>query len=88
MWTNEDQEEALKEGWGVFHNSDYGEKIERYDEAERFDSDAAAAAYVGIRAILGDELATKAIYHLGNHYAVTDAAELDQAMAPRHGKIT
>lgn len=63
-WTNEDQSEALLDGWGVFNNSDHGMRIERYDEAARFASDAAAQAYVAWRSMNDDPLAVKAIRYL------------------------
>jgi antirestriction protein ArdC len=42
FWRGEDQGAALAEGWGIFDNSHHGQRIERYDAAKRFDSDAAA----------------------------------------------
>lgn len=72
-WKMDDQNEALSEGWGVFDNSDHGLRIERH--GERFDSDAAAQAFVAIRAIDGDELARLAWEHLAWSQAVMDAAK-------------
>lgn len=73
-WETEDQERALAEGWGIFDNSDNGMRIERFDDAHRFDSDAAAVAFVGLRAALGNPLARKAFEQLAWHHSVDDAA--------------
>lgn len=74
-WTHEDQVAALADGWGVFDNSDHGERIERLDEAQRFDCDSAAIAYVAMRAVYGDTLARKAFEYLAHVHAVLDAAD-------------
>lgn len=70
MWTYADQEKALADGWGVFSNTDHGERIERHDEMERFKSDAAAIAYVGRQAAKGNRLARKAFKHLARVHEV------------------
>jgi len=74
-WTHEDQEAAMEQGWLIADNSDHGLRIERYDDAQRFDSDAAAVAYVGRRAGLGAPLARRAFEHLSWYHAVEDAAQ-------------
>jgi len=74
-WTMKDQNEALAEGWGVFDNSDHGMRIERHDDLGRFDSDAAAQAFVAIRAMEGNTLARSAWRELAWHHAVMDAAQ-------------
>lgn len=76
-WTHEDQTAALAEGWGIFDSSDYGYRIERFDDAQRFDCDAAAVAFVGYRAGLGNALARKAFWELAWQHAVSDAAEAE-----------
>ena len=73
-WSIEDQTAAQEEGWLVAENSDHGTRIERYDDAQRFDCDAAAIAFVGMRAGLGNPLAKKVFHMLAWHYAVEDAA--------------
>jgi len=73
-WTTDDQNHALAEGWGIFDNSDHGMRIERHDALQRFDCDAAAQAFVAVRAILGDKLAQLAWDELAWHHAVMDAA--------------
>jgi len=73
-WTNDDQTRALSEGWGVFDNSDHGLRIERHDEAQRFDCDAAAQAYVAMRALNGGAREQKAIRWLAWIHAVDGAA--------------
>ncbi len=75
VFTFSDQEKALSEGWGVFDNSDYGMRIERH--GDRFDSDAAAIAYVAQRAVAGGALERRAIEDLAWHHAVKDAADGD-----------
>lgn len=67
-WTNEDQNKALYDGWGIFNNSDHGVRIERYDESEKFKSDAMAIAYVAWRASCGHQLERKAVNYLAGHY--------------------
>jgi hypothetical protein len=74
-WSHEDQVAALAEGWGLFDNSDHGLRIERWDDAGRFDSDNAAIAFVGYRAGMGNALAQRAFAELAWVYAVSDAAE-------------
>lgn len=76
-WTHDDQQCALADGWGIFENSDHGHRIERHDDAGRFDCDAAAQAYVAIRALERDQLAKKAWEELAWHHAVMDAARGD-----------
>jgi len=73
-WNQKDQTEALAEGWGIFDNSDHGMRIERHDAMGRFDSDAAAQAFVAVRAMAGDTLARSAWQELAWHHAVMDAA--------------
>ena len=73
-WTQKDQNEALAEGWGIFDNSDHGMRIERNDATGRFDCDAAAQAFVAVRAMEGDTLARSAWRELAWHHAVLDAA--------------
>lgn len=58
------------DGWGIFDNSDYGLRIERHDELQRFDSDWAAIAYVGLCASRG-----RAFDALAWEYAVSDAVQ-------------
>lgn len=80
-WTYEKQTRALADGWGVFENSDNGlriERYERYDCAGRFDCDAAAQAYVAVRAMNGDALAVSAWREIAWHHAVLDAADDEQ----------
>lgn len=60
-WTHEDQERALAEGWGVFDNSDYGLRIERFDSAAIFASDVEAIKHVRALSDSGDALARKAL---------------------------
>jgi hypothetical protein len=59
----------------IADNSDHGTRIERFDDARRFDSDAAAISYVGVRAARSNALARKAFEMLAWHYAVLDAAK-------------
>jgi hypothetical protein len=73
-WTDEQQTAALKDGWGIFDNADYGLRIERYDDAGRFDCDIAAQAYVAVRAVRENGLARHAWMFLAWHHAVWDAA--------------
>ena len=75
-WTTQQQVRALSDGWMIVDNSDHGQRIERYDEMARFDCDAAAQAYVALRAINGDPLARSAWDYLAYQHAVSDAAEL------------
>lgn len=77
MWTYLDQQLALAEGWGIFDNSDHGLRIERFDDVARFDCDAAAIAYVGMKAIRGDALARKAFEHVAWEQAIMDAVNCD-----------
>lgn len=74
-WSVKDQGNALADGWGLFENSDHGMRIERNDATARFDCDAAAQAYVAVRAIRDDKLARQAWEELAWHHAVMDAAE-------------
>jgi hypothetical protein len=74
-WNMEMQARALADGWGIFDNSDHGLRIERHDDAQRFDCDAAAQAYVAVRALRGDKLAQTAWQELAYAHAVLDAAE-------------
>jgi hypothetical protein len=74
MWTHLDQAQALADGWGLFDNSDHGPRIERNDGMARFDCDAAAQAYVAVRAMRGDKLARAAWEELAHQHAVIDAA--------------
>ncbi len=73
-WTSVNQRQALDDGWGIFDNSDHGLRIERHDMLARFDSDAAAQAYVAVRAMEGDVLCKQAWLELAAHHAVIDAA--------------
>jgi hypothetical protein len=82
-WTNEQQNLALADGWGVFDNSDHGLRIERHDAAQRFDCDAAAQAYVSVRAMNGDRLAKSAWREIAWHHAVLDAADDEDASGMR-----
>ena len=66
QWTTSDQRNALNDGWGVFYNSDHGERIERYDVGARFHSDAQAQAYVAMRAMAGDKLSRHAWMYLAH----------------------
>jgi hypothetical protein len=66
QWTKSDQKKALSEGWGVFYNSEHGPRIERYDVAKRFHSDAQAQAYVAMRAMAGDKLSRHAWAYLAH----------------------
>lgn len=75
LWSMAQQERALADGWGVFENSDHGHRIERHDETGRFDCDAAAQAYVAMRALHGDVLCRHAWEALAFFHAVSDAAE-------------
>lgn len=79
-WSFDNQCAALDEGWGIFDNSDHGIRIERADDAKRFDCDEAAIAFVGHRAALGNALAAKAFAELAFVYAVSDAAEDDSSV--------
>jgi hypothetical protein len=74
-WTWQDQRAAINDGWGIFDNSDHGLRIERIDDRARFDCDAAAQAYVAVRAMRGDRLARLAWEEIAHHHAVMDAAE-------------
>lgn len=74
-WTGDKQRRALADGWGIFDNTDHGLRIERNDSMARFDSDAAAQAYVAVRAIKGDALAVAAMTELAWLHAVLDAAD-------------
>lgn len=64
IWTDKHQRRALKQGWGVFSNGTYGLGIERYDVADRFDSDNAALLYVMNRAINGNPVAIMALRYI------------------------
>ena len=76
-WTHADQDEACREGWLVAENSDHGMRIEKADGNPRFDCDAAAQAFVAVRAMEGDTLARSAWRELAWHHAVMDAARGD-----------
>lgn len=73
-WTDEDQMNAHRQGWGVFRNSEYGLQIEKLDDPSsvglldepRFIDDDAAVSYVAIRASEGCILARKAIEYIRN----------------------
>lgn len=75
FWNADMQARALADGWGIFDNSEHGLRIERRDEINRFDDDAAAQAYVAVRAMRGDPLARHAWTELAYYHAVLDAAE-------------
>lgn len=74
IWTTENQQRAMCEGWLIAENSDHGPRIERYDDSQRFNSDAAATAFVGLCASLGGFLARRAFEYLAYEWAVEDAA--------------
>lgn len=60
-WTDDDQERAKVEGWGVF-TSDDGDRIERWDLSKRFfENDAGAVCHVYDMARLGSHLHRKAM---------------------------
>lgn len=68
VWTDKHQRRALKQGWSVFNNGTYGLGIERYDVADRFDSDNAALLYVMNRAINGDPVAIAALRYIDAYH--------------------
>jgi hypothetical protein len=78
-WSHEDQAAAQSEGWLIAENSDHGTRIERFDDAARFDCDAATVAFVGLRAVRGNPLAKKAFQMLAWHHSVEDAATEEEA---------
>jgi hypothetical protein len=45
-WSDEDQQNALREGWGLFHVDDVYPEIQKFDEACVFESDASAVAHI------------------------------------------
>jgi len=60
-WDNDvDQELALSQGWGLFHN---GERlqVEKYDECTTFESDTEAVASVAMQAVNGCKTAMRAM---------------------------
>ena len=59
-WTHDDDIAAAMEGWGVFDAGD-GLEIERDDEAEMFDRDADAIAFVESHAKTGRDLHIRAL---------------------------
>jgi hypothetical protein len=62
IWTQLDQERALRQGWGVFDVDQTGLlQIQKSDESGRFDTDAEAICYVIGRADCNDDLAIKGI---------------------------
>lgn len=54
IWTKADQDAALQLGWGIFHDSDYGFQIQRFDDdpEQRFKTDHAAITNVVTMAAL------------------------------------
>lgn len=45
-WTVDDQDQALKRGWGIFDDADRGPQIQRYDMVDILASDMAACRHV------------------------------------------
>lgn len=64
-WGREHQIAAARDGWGLFANVESGGpvKAEIRSVGDKFDSDMAAVAHVGWRAIRGDRLAKAAFDH-------------------------
>jgi hypothetical protein len=61
MWTKQDQEKALEQGWGIFNPDSRGIlEIQKYDEADVFASDQEAILSVLVSSLSGDTLAIKA----------------------------
>lgn len=56
-WSSEEQAQAEAEGWGIFNDAE----IQRIDEAEVFDGDESAIAYVMNRASTGSVLHQRAL---------------------------
>lgn len=46
QWTGADQRKALRQGWGLFEDDVNGLQVQRFDVADRFESDDAARTYV------------------------------------------
>jgi len=65
MWTNEDNNKSLEEGWGIF-NADGVLMIQKYDELDIYQSDDEAIAFLFYKARYeNDPLAIKAFKELG-----------------------
>lgn len=65
-WAEADQEEALRQGWGVWSVWDQDKRreelvIQRYDAQTAFDSDETARRFVALQAYEGDEMCQRAI---------------------------
>lgn len=67
---------ALRDGWGLWANSDYGLRIERYDEARRFPSDLGAVEHVIRAATVGGANETAALEAIATHYGIEPGAAL------------
>lgn len=65
-WTDEDQEAALEQGWGLFaiDGNPLMVVVQRYDVAEKFASDKDALSFVCQMWLAGDPLATRAVHSL------------------------
>jgi hypothetical protein len=61
VWTEQDQQQALSLGWGVFECPGIGPRIRRYREAGVFAHDELALDYVERIAAAGNALAKKAL---------------------------
>lgn len=65
LWSYEDQQRALREGWGVFDGMFdgvfNGVEIQRYDEAELFENDDAAIEHVESEACNGSNFHARAL---------------------------
>ena len=71
-WSIASQDQALAQGWGIFEVAGKLE-IQRFDESERFLSDAVAYDYVKNS---GDELCRRAISYLLLHNMAGEACSI------------
>lgn len=62
-WTLRDNNRATREGWAFFESND-GTRLERIDEAEKFDGDGAAWRYARKRARAGSAFHRRALVHI------------------------
>lgn len=60
-WAAADVAKSLREGWSIFESSEYGFRIERLDEAEKFDGDGPAWLHVLAKAAKGSALHRRAL---------------------------
>jgi len=60
-WTKKDDKNSLKEGWGIFEQDDGVISILKYDEANIFNSDCQARAYVNKMAKQNSPMHVRAI---------------------------